>query len=367
MGYQFGPRRHFPIHSSHMPHLPQFFPLFLVVSGTFFESSLRIQHAEAMSLSSESMRVTSLDRYPVKGMGPSQLTSVCINNTGETFPDDRRFALLKKERASKKEFDPQNADWIHKENFLCAFSAPELMAKYACGYSIVGSDADVVSYAEPWDDVSGKGSDNAENTQRLLTIWERDEDGKSKKGTSDAVLGPIDLAQESGRSDLASFFSSISGEEVVCVAADSKEHTHQFGNTRSGVKARGDTRTVHIINAETVKQFSDAIGCPLNPSRFRPNIVVDGLKPWAEFDLVGKSIAMKRESGGEFILDIISTTVRCEGVGVDPLDKSAGVLPIPALLSKHFPQHGPYLGVYAVIREGGKLSIGDTMSLCKDC
>ena len=242
------------------------------------------------------------------------------------------------------------------------------MAKYACEYSIVatGSDADVVSYGEPWDDVNGKGSDNSENTQRLLTVWERDEDGKSKKGSSGAVLGPIDLAQESGRSELASFFSSISDEEVVCVAADSKQHTHQFGNTRSGVKTRGDTRTVHIINAETVKQFSDAIGCPLNPSRFRPNIVVDGLEPWAEFDLVGKSIATKSESGEELILDIVSTTVRCEGVGVDPLDKSAGVMPIPALLSKHFPQYGPYLGVYAVIREGGKLSIGDTMSLCKD-
>ena len=337
--------------------MSRYIPLFLAVS-TSLESYL--QDAEAMSLSSESMRVTALDRYPVKGMGPSQLTSVSINSAGETFPDDRRFALLKKKRASKKEFDPQNPEWIHKENFLCAFSAPELMAKYACEYSIVavGGDAEVVSHGEPWDNVDdGEGSDDAENTQRLLTIWDRDEDGKSKKGSSDAVLGPIDLGQESGRSELASFFSSISGEEVVCVAADSQEHTHQFGNTRSGVKARGDTRTVHIINAETVKQFSDAIGCPLNPSRFRPNIVVDGLEPWAEFDLVGKSIALQSESGKEFILDIVSTTVRCEGVGVDPLDKSAGVLPIPSLLSKPFPQHGPYLGVYAVIRKGGQLSI----------
>ena len=319
-----------------------------------------------MSLSSESMRVTSLARYPIKGMGPTQLTSVSIRDPGETFPDDRRFALLKKERASKKEFDAENPEWMHKENFLCAFSAPELMAKYACEYSIVGSGADVVSHGEPFDDVNVDGNNNAEDTKRLLTIWERDDDGKSKKETSDAVLGPIDLAQDSGRSELASFFSSISSEEVLCIAADSKQHTHQFGNTRSGLKARGDTRTVHIINAETVKQFSDAIGCPLNPSRFRPNIIVDGLEPWAEFDLVGKSIAVGSKSGEELILDIVSTTVRCEGVGVDPLDNSAGVLPIPALLSKHFPQHGPYLGVYAVIREGGRLSIGDTLCLCTE-
>ena len=122
------------------------------------------------------------------------------------------------------------------------------------------------------------------------TIWERGEDGESQMETTGPVLGPIDLAQDSGKNELASFFSSVSGEEVACVtAAESKQHKHQFGNTRSGVKARGDTRTIHIINAETVKQFSDAIGIPLNPSRFRPNIVVAGMEPWAEFDLVGKS------------------------------------------------------------------------------
>ena len=90
------------------------------------------------------------------------------------------------------------------------------------------------------------------------------------------------------------------------------------------------------------------------------------MEPWAEFDLVGKSIAVKDEEDERLVLDVVSTTVRCEGVGVDPLDTSAGVLPIPALLSKHFPQHGPYLGVYAVVREGGRLSIGDTLTLCTD-
>ena len=311
---------------------------------------LLIGVANAMSLSSESMKVTDLARYPVKGMGMTQLTSVCIESPGETFPDDRRFALLKKDRASKKGFDSSNPEWIHKENFLCAFSAPALMARYECQYQILKSS-----------------SNGDQEIKRMLTIWERGEDGESQMETTGPVLGPIDLAQDSGKNELASFFSSVSGEEVACVtAAESKQHTHQFGNTRSGVKARGDTRTIHIINAETVKQFSDAIGIPLNPSRFRPNIVVAGMEPWAEFDLVGKSIAVKDEEDEGLVLDVLSTAVRCEGVGVDPLDASAGVLPIPALLSKHFPQRGPYLGVYAVVREGGRLSIGDTLTLCTD-
>ena len=43
---------------------------------------------------------------------------------------------------------------------------------------------------------------------------------------------------------------------------------------------------------------------------------------------------------------------------MDPLDPDT-VLDIPKLLAKYFPEHGPYLGVYAVIDDPGVLSIGD--------
>jgi MOSC domain-containing protein YiiM len=39
------------------------------------------------------------------------------------------------------------------------------------------------------------------------------------------------------------------------------------------------------------------------------------------------------------------------------------VLDIPELLIKHFPEHGPYLGVYAVVDAPGKLSTGDTFEI----
>ena len=61
-------------------------------------------------------------------------------------------------------------------------------------------------------------------------------------------------------------------------------------------------------------------------------------------------------------LKILNKTVRCDGVSVDPLDPEA-VLDIPKLLTQNFPEHGPYLGVYAVIEDPGVISLGDTVAL----
>ena len=50
-------------------------------------------------------------------------------------------------------------------------------------------------------------------------------------------------------------------------------------------------------------------------------------------------------------------------VSVDPLNLDLPELDIPGLLVKHFPEHGPYLGVYAVVESGGGLGMGDEVYL----
>ena len=45
------------------------------------------------------------------------------------------------------------------------------------------------------------------------------------------------------------------GRGVKLVSAGSGDKPrHQFGNTQSGVRRNGDSRTIHIINTETVTQ-----------------------------------------------------------------------------------------------------------------
>jgi len=76
-------------------------------------------------------------------------------------------------------------------------------------------------------------------------------------------------------------------------------------------------------------------------------------------------------------MKILSTTVRCEGVGIDPLDPYREKVDIPKLLAKYYPEYGPYLGVYASLEvidgdgDGNSddigidklLSVGDTLEL----
>jgi uncharacterized protein len=100
----------------------------------------------------------------------------------------------------------------------------------------------------------------------------------------------------------------------------------------------------------------------LNPTRFRPNIVLQSDAPaWSEFGWIGRTLESSSESN-TLKLKVVSKTVRCKGVSVDPLDPET-VLDIPKLLMRHFPEHGPYFGVYCVVEAEGRLSIGDKLHL----
>ena len=120
-------------------------------------------------------------------------------------------------------------------------------------------------------------------------------------------------------------------------------HTHEYKNTSSGWKQRCDTRTVHIGNAATVRQLSDQMGIELDPTRFRPNIVMDGLEPWSEIKWIGTTI----EIGRGMQSPVLASTVRCQGVSIDPEDDetfttiTTNGLDISGLLVQQFPEHGP--------------------------
>jgi uncharacterized protein YcbX len=168
---------------------------------------------------------------------------------------------------------------------------------------------------------------------------------------------------------------------------ESADGTFHFGNTPVGFKSaknpygHASGSVVHIVNAQTVRELSVAAGLeaasdsprscteeaplvprcgegPLSPSRFRPNIVLDGLPAWTEFGWIGKHVRI-----GSVTLRVLSRTVRCEATNVDARCGSGrAVLDMLQLMNLHFPGHGPYLGVYASVVEGGSLRVGDAVA-----
>jgi uncharacterized protein YcbX len=333
----------------------------LVFSSATTSSSVTQAATSSASLGT----VTGLFRHAVKGLSADALTSVNFQQANEAFPDDRRFALLYQKHQDK--FQENDPKWLHKENFLCAFTAPKLFSRYEASYQLhqklnslsegqsLSSHPSLLTYGNPADVVEMIDSAVADRTvHRWLTLRER--------ATNGLVLGPVDLSTASGREALADFFAIQSGQSVVCVAQqpEQQQHSHQFGNTSSGVKLRqGDTRTMHIVNAATIRDITARTGVRLNPTRFRPNIVIDGVEPWSEFEWIGKQVQM----GPSCQMSILTRTVRCEGVSIDPLDPD-DVLDIPQLLIANYPEHGPFLGVYAALDVPGTLALGDSITLC---
>lgn len=262
-------------------------------------------------------RVAALHRFAVKGLERDELHEAQLV-AGEAFAADRRYAMLFDD--AEHSFDAASPRWIHKKNFLCAFTANELLASYSTAFSDATS---------------------------TLRVWRR--------GAEDAPtpLLTARLDDEAGRDAAGAFFSDAAGRRVRIVSSD-EPSGHAFGNTHD--KNSGETRVVHIVNVNTVAALSAACGVPLHPERFRPNVILDGALPaWEEFRWVDRTVHV-----GGAALHVTKRTVRCEGVNADGRHSSgAADVDVPGELIRHFPQHGPYLGVYARVVGDGLVRVGD--------
>lgn len=267
--------------------------------------------------------VTALHRFAVKGLGADPLTQ-CRLEVGGCFPSDRKWALMREDRLH--EFDAMEPKWVHKMSFFAACSAGQPLALLETAF----------------DDAS-------------CTLLVR-----SKSTGSELLSARLDDSE--GRASVESFFSEHlckdGSRADVRVVSAAGATPHQFGNTSGGVEASGDVRTVHLVNLNTVRALSEAAGKDLDPSIFRANLLFDGPPPFEEFRWVGRAISV----GAEVRMRVIKRTVRCAATCVD-LKTAAQGPDVPGLLQQHFPEHGPYLGVYAQVVRAGTVRLGDEVEL----
>ena len=250
-----------------------------------------------------SARVSALWRYPVKGLSPEPLDAVELTR-GDFFPGDRLFAI----ENGPTGFDPAAPAWMPKIRFL-----------------MLMRNAKLARLATRYDDA----------TTTLIV----------REGGRELARG--DLSGEAGRAAVAAFFADYMGEEMRGRAAVlTAPAGFRFTDSRSGF--------VSILNSASLEDIGRVTGRRIDPLRFRGNILLEGLPPWGEFDLVGRDIIV-----GGARLHVIKRIERCAATSVDP-QAGRRDLDIPAALAREFGHVD--CGVYARVEQGGGVAPGDALA-----
>lgn len=252
---------------------------------------------------SDTMKVSALYRYPVKGLGPQKLDSVELS-AGETVPYDRAWAI----ENGRGRFDPENPKHLPKINFLMLMRDERLAA------------LDIA-----FDENNG-----------VLTLFR---DGKQVvKGTLTTPLGCQLIEQ---------FIAGYMSEEL----RGAPHIVHADGHSFTDVAVK----CLHIVNLASLRELERTIARPVDPLRFRANIYIEMDQPWAEFAWVGQEV----EIGGAQ-LEVLDRTSRCAATNVDP-KTGARDMAIPATLMRAYGHED--FGVYARVTRGGRVKSGDPVKL----
>lgn len=256
-------------------------------------------------VTSAEISIAHLYRYPVKGLSPEHVTSAELETSGH-FPGDRLYAI---------------------ENGPSGFNevAPRHLPKVA--YLMLMRN-----------EALARLKTHLDQQTHVLTIVL---DG------STVLTADLRTAEDRGR--VSGFMTEflpheLRGEPWVLEAPPG----FRFTDSRNGY--------VSLLNLASVRALEDYVGAPVDFVRFRSNLFLEGLEPWAELSMIGR--VLEAPSGAR--LKITSRTERCAATNVDP---QTGIrdLAIPRTLAQQLGHTD--CGVYAEVILGGTLHEGDRLTL----
>ena len=247
--------------------------------------------------------VCGLYRYPVKGLSPEPLKTMPLR-AGETAPFDRAYAI----ENGPGRFDSEHPAHLPKLNFL-----------------MLMRDERLATLVTRFDE-----------TDQTLTVFRA---GKQ--------VARGDLRTPLGRRMLEQFFAAYMHEELRGPPRIVSAPGHSFTDIA--------TKALHIVNLASVRELERGVGRPINPLRFRPNVIIDGVEPWAELGWVDTSLAI-----GPVRLEVFKRTRRCAATDVDP-ETGKRDMAIPAALQRAY-GHMDF-GVYARVLTDGAITLGDPLAI----
>ena len=244
-------------------------------------------------------RVSHLWRHPIKGHGVEPIGAATLA-PGATMPWDRVWAIA--HEAAR--VGPDNAAWAACANFSRGAKSPELMAIRAR----VDEAAGTVTLTHP----------------RLAPI----------------TVNP-DMPEQAARLI-----------EWVLPISDPDRARPAFVVRGGGVGLTdSDFPSISVLNRASLGALEARIGKPLAMERFRGNIWIDGLEPWAEFDWIGRDLRV-----GEAELRVRERITRCKATCANPDTGKIDTDTLGALRSGW--DHEDF-GVYAEVTGGGRVAVAD--------
>jgi uncharacterized protein YcbX len=246
--------------------------------------------------------LAAIRRYPVKGLAGQDLPFADLE-PGRGLAQDRRWAIAH----AAGEFDPAAPGWLPKRHFVQLLTEERL--------ALLGID-----YGD------------APPVLQLLREGRRVARG--------------DLSQPIGRELINQFLAAF--------LKDGR-------GTPKIVEAPGVAFTdtpdpfVSIINLATVRDIERVARAPVDPARFRGNLMIDGVPAWAEFGWIGRTVSI-----GDAALEVAERIGRCAATNVDPMTAERN-LNIPKLLIQGF-GHAD-CGIYLRVRQAGRIAAGDALQL----
>ena len=243
------------------------------------------------------MRIAGLTRHPIKGVGSESVASVNLQRD-RPLPGDRAWAIAHAGH-------PGGDGWRPRGDFTVVAAGPALAAVTA------ESDGDRVTLHHP---------------DRPTTRFDLPDD-------ADALidwLAPLwpDTRPAASR---------------LCKAPLST------GMPDNGIAS------LSILTQASLDALSGVAGVPLDPRRFRGNVLIDGATAWAEFDWIGKRIRL-----GEATLEVLEPIERCRATEADP---DTGVRDVNTLAHLRDGFGHRDFGVYARVVDGGRVATGDAAVL----
>ncbi|MEZ5870997.1 MAG: MOSC domain-containing protein [Nitratireductor sp.] len=252
-------------------------------------------------------KLARLMRYPVKGLPGEDLDHAMLA-AGEGIANDRRFALTRSVGST------MDGAWMACQSFFINARQDGLL----------------------------RFSQKLDEAANILHLT-------SPEGVviSIDLTDPDAIAQTNRQ--LPMFLWSLAGDEAAPFPPMLAERKREAGQL-SGYWDFTDS-AVSLINLASVREIEAATGVPVDPVRFRGNLLIEGLEPWEEFSFPGRRLQI---GGAE--LEGIRPAARCPATSVNPATASRD-LHIPAIMIKAFGHN--YCGIYLRVVKPGAIQPGD--------